>query len=486
NTSTSGNLSYNLYDNRYRPIRSYESNHLGGFIQKDSKLNFTGLPSKVTTTTKYNSSATQYSYVDNFTYDRRDRMLTHTQVIGSREEKISTLSYDPLGVLIQKKVGGLTGNLQTVDFTYNIRGWMTHMNKDTADDDLFFYELNYNKDSFVPLYNGNISSNKYFTKQDYVLRGYNYYYDHLNRLVNALSIRKYGRSILEDNLYDESLSYDKNGNILTLNRNTNLSNLPHEIDNLTYVYQGNQLLKVSDSSGSPSGFKDGTNTGNDYSYDTFGNIKQDLNKNLTNITYNHLNLPVEITFANGSKITYTYDAAGTRKSKRVQPTAGAVVTTDYMNEFQYENSQLQFIRHPEGYVKHNGSGQFMYVYQYKDHLGNVRLSYADIDGSETIDSASEILEENNYYPFGLKHQGYNEIANNNRSEAAEKYKYGGKEWNDELGLDLYDFHARNYDPAIGRWLNVDPLVEETMTPYQYVHNNPINLIDPDGRRATPS
>src|SRR5690606_23501373 len=114
-----------------------------------------------------------------------------------------------------------------------------------------------------------------------------------------------------------------------------------------------------------------------------------------------------------------------------------------------ENSQLQFIRHPEGYVKHNGSGQFMYVYQHKDHLGNVRLSYADIDGSETIDSASEILEENNYYPFGLKHQGYNEIANSNRSEAAEKYKYGGKEWNDELGLDLYDFHARNYEQAIG-------------------------------------
>src|SRR5690606_25148467 len=91
-----------------------------------------------------------------------------------------------------------------------------------------------------------------------------------------------------------------------------------------------------------------------------------------------------------------------------------------------------------------------------------------------------ILEENNYYPFGLKHQGYNEIANNNRSEAAEKYKYSGKEWNDELGLDLYDFHARNYDPAIVRWLNVDPLAEQTMEPYLYVGNNPIMFTDPTG------
>ena len=90
--------------------------------------------------------------------------------------------------------------------------------------------------------------------------------------------------------------------------------------------------------------------------------------------------------------------------------------------------------------------------------------------------------QNNYYPFGLKHQGYNSIANNNRNEAAEKYKYGGKEWNEELGLNLYDFHARNYDPAIGRWLNVDPLAEEfyEWNPYAYTFNNPINFTDLTG------
>src|SRR5690606_22418430 len=121
---------------------------------------------------------------------------------------------------------------------------------------------------------------------------------------------------------------------------------------------------------------------------------------------------------------------------------------------------------------------------YKDHLGNVRLSYADINGNGTIEPATEILEENNYYPFGLKHKGYNEIVNSNRSEAAEKYKFGGKELNNELGLDLYDFSARNYDPALGRWLNVDPLAEHPnqvdKSPYAYTWNNPVNLTDPDG------
>ena len=196
-----------------------------------------------------------------------------------------------------------------------------------------------------------------------------------------------------------------------------------------------------------------------------------------------MNLPTEVTFATG-KINYTYDAAGTRLVKKVQPSGGTMVTTDYVNDFQYENNVLQFFSHAEGYVKADGNS-YLYAYQYKDHLGNVRLSYADVDGNGTIDPATEILEENNYYPFGLLHKGYNEIANSNRSEAAEKYKFNGMEWQPELGLNAYDFGARNYDPALGRWMNLDPLAEVSRrwTPYNYAYNNPIYFIDPDGMQA---
>ena len=115
-------------------------------------------------------------------------------------------------------------------------------------------------------------------------------------------------------------------------------------------------------------------------------------------------------------------------------------------------------------------------------MGNVRLSYADVDGNGTIDSATEILEENNYYPFGLRHQGYNDIANSNRSEAAEQYKYNGKEYEDSFGLNVTETDFRQYDSALGRFNVMDALSElaPNYTPYRYGFNNPIFWSDATG------
>ena len=122
------------------------------------------------------------------------------------------------------------------------------------------------------------------------------------------------------------------------------------------------------------------------------------------------------------------------------------------------------------------------MYQYKDHLGNIRLSYSDSDNNGTI-SQSEIIEESNYYPFGLKHKGYNSVVT--YTNPAQDFKYNGKELNDELGLNWYDYGARNYDPAIERWMNIDPLAEITYSysTYAYTFNNPIYYKDYGGRTA---
>ncbi|WP_409416738.1 RHS repeat-associated core domain-containing protein [Flavobacterium sp. PS2] len=107
-------------------------------------------------------------------------------------------------------------------------------------------------------------------------------------------------------------------------------------------------------------------------------------------------------------------------------------------------------------------------------MGNVRVSYAKNPTTNKL----EILEENNYSPFGLKHQGYNTL----NLQPGYKYKYNGKELQDELGLGFYDYGARNYDAAIGRWMNIDPLAEQgrRWSPYNYAMNNPVYFIDPDG------
>ena len=117
------------------------------------------------------------------------------------------------------------------------------------------------------------------------------------------------------------------------------------------------------------------------------------------------------------------------------------------------------------------------------------MSYADTNGDGTIDVSSnpltnEIVEESNYYPFGLKHKGYNNVYNTGQgNDVAQKFGFGGKELNQELGLEWMDFGARNYDAALGRWMNLDPLAERygNFTPYNYVANTPLQAIDPDGK-----
>lgn len=116
---------------------------------------------------------------------------------------------------------------------------------------------------------------------------------------------------------------------------------------------------------------------------------------------------------------------------------------------------------------------------------NVRLSYADVNNNGSIEPASEILEENNYYPFGLKHQGYNDISNNCESEQAEKYQYNGKEFEDSFGLNIYEMDLRQYDPTLGRWTVQDPVVHHEFSPYSAFDNNPVYWADPSGADAVP-
>lgn len=511
--TTNWTTNVNYYDYKGRSIYSYsKNNYLATIATVKTKLDFGGKTLEATSTHKKGIDPL-ITLIDTYAYDHVGRLLTQKQTINSQaQETIVSNTYNNLGQLITKGIGGKTTlqRLQNINYTYNVRGWLTAINNvNSIGSNLFAFQINYNKPSATgtALFNGNISQTFWKTaNSDSSVKNYNYTYDALNRLTSGI-----------DNLnkFNETLSYDKNGNIMKLKRLGEIvdglplitnSNDFGVMDDLTYTYDsGNKLKNVIDNSGHNQGFKNSSN----YTYDNNGNMLRDSGKIITtDIVYNHLDLPTKISFNGAAAMTgrtwsaniaYTYDAMGEKLSKTATKTEyidGKFVTTmntttQYAGNYIYEDDNLKYFSQPEGYVANNST--FDYIYQYKDHLGNIRLSYGDKNNDGIITTSldptvTEIIEENNYYPFGQKQKGYNFVTNYGKGNSVgQKYKYNEKELQDELGLNTYDYGARNYDPVLGRWMNIDPLAEKSRrySPYTYALDNPVFFIDPDGMMATP-
>lgn len=520
-TLTDAERSHTLYDRKGRPIRTYKTNYLEGYTFTDSKLDFAGKPEYTYTFHKRTNADAEIVVKDTYEYTNQDRLLVHKQQITGEDEQLITKNdYDDLGQLISKQVGGedITTyvGLQKVDYRYNIRGWLKSINDvsnlqaPSTPTDLFAFKINYNTLDTNPaaapvdaLYNGNIAETFWRTNSDNVLRKYGYEYDFLNRLNRAI-YQKPNRVMPVTNMYNESISYDKNGNITHLQRygdfDYDQDNIGLEIDNLKYTYdpdKKNQLMRVQDSTASTLGFKDDETSGedinDDYTYDDYGNMTSDSNKNIEAISYNHLNLPVGIIFRGIGRIVYLYNANGQKVSKKVISENNSDIITDYLDGFQYTNARLNFFPHTEGYVnitfceQCEAGSQYLYdyVYNYTDHLGNIRLSYAYDTATEEL----KILEENHYYPFGLKHTNYSSGKKVYLQDEGDdaltrieqvpaggslmyKYKFQGQERQDELGLNWDSFKYRNYDYAIGRFMSIDPLAEKFQynSPYAFQEN----------------
>lgn len=504
-----GELSYTFYDSQGRPIRLYTSNYLGGSIQQDVKLDFSGTTLYTIKSHKRTAGDTPLVLREDFAYSDQGRLLSHTHKINSNpSELLSQNTYDELGQLILKKVGGtdLTGNtpLQKVNYAYTVRGWMKEINKTAslaqAGDpaDLFAFKIAYNQpENAQALFNGNLSETYWRTGSDNKLRRHSYQYDGMGRLTGTLYQKPGG--IEAPNSYGESQSYDKNGNVRKLERLGEFDDAVTAlmIDELDYAYMpnSNRLAKVTDHTNNPHGFwddSDGSNdTADDYGYDINGNISSDQNKGITKIVYNHLNFPTKITLSTGAVIEYLYNAAGNKIKKTVTDAPRPLKTHEYLDSAIYANGTLEVVSTAEGYAKYT-SGSFNYAYNYVDHLGNVRLTYGKDPATQTV----KIMEESNYYPMGLKHKNYNMTERTyNKSGAGiildpvcttcpvpykYNFKFNGQELQEELYTNMYDMPFRDYDPAIGRWTGIDPVTHHDKSPYNGHENNPAFWADPSG------
>ena len=187
-----------------------------------------------------------------------------------------------------------------------------------------------------------------------------------------------------------------------------------------------------------------------------------MNKKITDIQYNYLNLPCRVEFENGNSISYLYDANGT-KLRTTHVIGNNITVTDYCGNVIYENGAPKLLLTETGYISLNDN---KYHYFIQDHQGNNRV-VADEDGN--------VGEVNDYYPFGGL------MASS--SSSVQPYKYNGKELDTKGELNLYDYGARHYDPVLGRFMTVDLMAEKyySWSPYAYCLNNPMKYIDPDGR-----
>lgn len=235
--------------------------------------------------------------------------------------------------------------------------------------------------------------------------------------------------------------YDLNGNIKYLQRyGKKDATLYGLMDDLTYTYTGNQLTRVDDviaKNTLEDGFKENTKSANEYGvYDANGNITKDDNKGITAITYNHLNLPVQVNKGATDYMIYTYDATSRKLAQQVFGTTPK--TTDYIGEFVYENNTIAFISHEEGrIVADNSVGAprpWEYQYFLKDHLGNVRTTFSEkkttSEFKATLEDATQTDEQSTFK--GYKNRSPLSIFNHTTIGTYSQVLNGGN--NNQVGL----------------------------------------------------
>ena len=511
------------YDCHGNVIQSHESNALGGYEHDYYHLTFTGKPLAVRH--EHSTGTAHHVDINTMTYDAMERLLTTTVTHDGEQVDVISNTYDDLGRLASQSC---LNNQQTTTYSYNIRNWITQIYAgiDAHSFPVMKQSLHYADavTGSTPCFNGNISAMDWNTLSHYAINRYCYSYDGMNRLTQA------GHMVYSPNAdfvfdipecYSTSYSYDLNSNITSLTRHgkseqyTSMGSVFYNyglIDNLSITRDGNRLKKVTDQCdeltyAGAMDFKDGANEQIEYTYDANGNMTSDLNKGISEIKYNILNLPEKITHNNGhiTYITYGADGRKLRVTYKINPliaigdpvihpgepidpigplsmlTANelngnggsipldpqpvsierVIMTRDYCGAYTYRNGAIERILMGNGFMQDSA-----YYVQVKDYQGNVRA---------VLDQNHNVVERNDYYPYGG-------LINASDTQL-QPYKYSSKELDRENGLDLYDSQARWYDPMLPGTTTQDPLAEKyfSISPYTWCAGNPVRFVDPSGK-----
>jgi len=392
----------NVYDDKGRVIQTRQNNYTNGIDETTFQYNYSG---KVLRTylkhKKRGTNAQTHSVLTKYSYDHVGRLETLIKNFdGLGDKTIAAHTYNELGQLNKKTIGN---GIETQNFSYNIRGWLLGINKDHVNNSTptnFFGEtIAYDYGFIGTQLNGNKAGIKWRMAGDSNVRAYGYGYDNANRLVNAdFTQQNNGSSSWTRDKVDFSvnnLSFDANGNILTMSQRGLQVGSSSLIDSLSYQYfaNTNKLQKVADhatAGGELGDFKDSSSTGDDYTYDANGNINRDNNRHMhttangAGAVFNMLDKADSIVIAGKATTYYYYDISGAMLAKKVNTYTASGLTVKnyhYLGGFVYLNDTLQYTVIEGGRIRYakkkNSSSDisyFAYEYDYfiSDHMGNVR------------------------------------------------------------------------------------------------------------------
>ena len=418
------------YDYRGREIQRVEKDAQGGVLRTTSRYDLIG------NMLAQRESYTRGSKTDvldrTFEYDSRSRMTKETAQFNGGEQAVVAYAYDELGQLTGKTYGtGQHAIHETMD--YNMQGWLTEKSSELFDMQLRYYEPY--RDWLEPYYSGNIASwiwqhkliNNVNDDEEYA---YGYRYDDLSRLTAAEQFY-WDMEGPNDDWTENGITYDKNGNIITLNRSSLSS---EDARSYRFSYNGNQRVKE-------------TNGNSAYGYDANGNISSDALSGLE-ITYNLLNLPSESYGGGDYSDYYHYLADGTKVLHEYSDGQ----QDEYRGSLVYYSNGEFSVPFGGGRLVSEGNTTAAH-YFLTDHLGSTRV-VAKVTPAGRID-----LDRKDYYPFGK------EWKQSGMPTSSNTFLFSGKERQHSEGYDgaitsFYDFGARFYDSDGVHFLQQDPLLEK--------------------------
>ena len=380
--------------------------------------------------------------------------------------------YDPLGRIFEISLN----RRHTRSFVYDIHGWLTKITTELRPNIGVTPVMSFNDsllyaDGRYPAYNGNISAK---ISDDGT---YNYKYDSLNRLTDAVFSASPGKS----HNYSAYYGYDCRSNLTSIrrwglyDRDASGNEEYDEIDDISISHDGNRAVSV-DNCGDGAKFEDMVGSsgliGMALTYDEAGRLRSDETRGIVRIDYNNDGLPTRVWFADGHSQLDSYDGLGNRLStafyEAVTPVvAGKIPSRSRLVATRYYYGDGTVCRGDSIVMTRFGGGYF-------DGAGKPCYELADYQGNITtvIDSDGTIVSHTGFYPYGQPWRRPGEL----------QWLYGGKEWLGANGRDEYDFHARRQYPHLGRFTTPDPLAESThwISPYAYCGGNPIRYTDPTG------